>query len=83
MGFPAIPALEQNYQYQNYGQGSKIGRLGGLQVGGFQPTGGAEQGVATGRALDNAPRGQAFTYEENIPPTAGREAGISTWSLYC
>lgn len=82
MDFPVIPALEQNYQYQNYGQGSKIGRLGGLQVGGFQPTGGAEQGVTTGRALDNAPKAQKFAYEENIASSAGYSAGVSTWSLY-
>lgn len=82
MDFSAIPALEQNYQYQNYGQGSKIGRLGGLQVGGLQPTGGVEQGVTTGRALDNAPKAQMFAYEENIASSAGREAGVSTWSLY-
>ena len=82
MGLPAIPALEQNYQYQNYGQGSKIGRLGGLQVGGFQPTGGVEQGVTTGRALDNAPKGQMFAYHENIASSTGHSAGVSTWSLY-
>lgn len=82
MGYKAIPALEQNFQYQNYGQGSKIGTLGGLRVSGFQPTGGAEQATTGGRALDNAPKAQRFAYEENIPPQAGREAGLSTWSLY-
>lgn len=82
MSLSVIPALEQNFQYQNYGQGSKIGRLGGLQVGGFQPAGGAEQATTGGRALDNAPKAQRFAYEENIPPQAGRDAGLSTWSLY-
>ena len=81
MGFPAIPALEQNYQYQNYGQGSKIGRLGGLQVGGYQPVAGAEQGITTNVNLENKTgiSNQSIVLPGGRDTVAARFLDFSAW----
>lgn len=43
-----IPGIEQGYQYGEYGQGSKIGRLGGITVGAPRAVEGGEYGGIAG-----------------------------------
>ena len=83
MGVQFNPKLAEKPIYQvNSNFGTNIRGIGGFEPG---YTGGA--GVvemATNppkRAVDNLPKAQMIAYNEDLPAQAGRERGVSTWSL--
>lgn len=77
-----LSLIEQNYNFlQLTGDTRHVGAIGSPQpyVGGTSTGIGGQDAPA--RAVERLPKGEMVAFEENIPPQAGRERGISTGTL--